>query len=184
MEEMAKLVFDKISSYNIFNNLFPGIVFCYMMRQITRFDIVTGTWFENLFIYYFIGMILSRFGSVIIEPILQKWKIKNKKSKEKESFLKYAAYLDYKEASNAEPFITILSETNNTYRTMLSVLICIVLCKLYELLIYNILSSYLSWSIAAGKWIIIALIILMFLFAYRKQTGYIRKSVEKYMSKK
>jgi len=184
MGEATKLVLNKISSYNIFNNLFPGIIFCSILRQVSRFDMITKNWFENLFVYYFVGMILSRFGSVVIEPILQKWKIKNKETKEKEPFLKYASYSDYKAASNAEPFITILSETNNTYRTILSMLISIALCKLYEFFIYNKLNLCLPWSSAAGKWIIIGLVILMFLFAYRKQTGYIRKSVERYMSKK
>ena len=28
MEEILKSISEKISSYNIFNNLFPGIIFC------------------------------------------------------------------------------------------------------------------------------------------------------------
>ncbi len=182
MEEASKILLDKITSYNIFNNLFPGIVFCYILRQITIFNLANETWFENLFVYYFIGMILSRFGSVIIEPILQKWRITNKSTKDKEPFLKYASYSDYKEASSAEPFIVILSETNNTYRTIVAMLVCIIICKLYEFLIYSILSTYFSWAVLAGQWSIIVLIIVMFVLAYQKQTDYVRKSVEKHMS--
>ena len=37
MEEILKSISEKISSYNIFNNLFPGIIFCSVMTKITRF---------------------------------------------------------------------------------------------------------------------------------------------------
>lgn len=53
MEEVIKNVVEKISSYNIFNNFFPGIVFCYIVKHTTRISLVNGGILENLFIYYF-----------------------------------------------------------------------------------------------------------------------------------
>lgn len=43
MEEILKSISEKISSYNIFNNLFPGIIFCSVMTKITRFNFATDT---------------------------------------------------------------------------------------------------------------------------------------------
>lgn len=46
MEEILKSISEKISSYNIFNNLFPGIIFCSVMTKITRFNFATDTIIE------------------------------------------------------------------------------------------------------------------------------------------
>ena len=70
MEEIIKNLVEKISSYNIWNNLFPGIVFCSIVERTTRIILSTGEIWKDLFIYYFAGMIISRIGSNFIEKIL------------------------------------------------------------------------------------------------------------------
>ena len=72
MEDILKQVIDKISSYNILNYLYPGILFCYLLGILFDRDILSDNWTENLIICYFVGMVLSRIGSVIIEPIMKK----------------------------------------------------------------------------------------------------------------
>ena len=49
MEEILKSISEKISSYNIFNNLFPGIIFCSVMTKITRFNFATDTTIETYY---------------------------------------------------------------------------------------------------------------------------------------
>ena len=93
MEEFVKIAVDKVSSYNILNNLFPGVIFCYILGKITRFTLLGENIIEQLFIWYFVGMILSRIGSVFIETALQKIKIKN------ETYIKFVDYKQYTEAS-------------------------------------------------------------------------------------
>lgn len=78
MEEILKSISEKISSYNIFNNLFPGIIFCSVMTKITRFNFATDTIIEQFFMWYFIGMVISRIGSIFVEDTLKKIKIKGK----------------------------------------------------------------------------------------------------------
>ena len=75
---------DKISSYNIFNYLLPGILFVGLGKEITSFSLVQSNLLIGLFLYYFIGLIISRLGSLTLEPLL-KW-IK---------FVKFAPYEDY-----------------------------------------------------------------------------------------
>ena len=61
MNDVARNVIEKISSYNLFNNFFPGIIFCYMVKEFTRFSLADGELLENLFIYYFCTLLVLRF---------------------------------------------------------------------------------------------------------------------------
>ena len=42
-----------------------------MVKEFTRFSLADGELLENLFIYYFVGMIISRIGSMFVEKILK-----------------------------------------------------------------------------------------------------------------
>lgn len=75
MEEILKQIVGRISSYNLFNNLYPGVIFCYLLKAILGINIISDNWFENLILFYFIGMVISRIGSVIIEPLMKKIRI-------------------------------------------------------------------------------------------------------------
>lgn len=81
--------------------------------------------------WYFIGMVISRIGSIFVEDTLKKIKIKGK------PYLVFADYKQYTTASEANPFIATLSETNNTYRTTISLLICIGAFYFYDSFIYD-----------------------------------------------
>lgn len=179
MEEVVKSVLDKISSYNIFNNLFPGIVFCYIVDQTTRFTFIRSGW-ENVVMYYFVGMLISRVGSLTVEKWLKALKIKNKKTKLKEAYLKFAPYEQYVEASQNDPLIVTLNETNNVYRTIISVLALAMAAKIYDWLFYDCVKQM---GMVGQNLLCIAggfLIILIFVHSYKKQTDYIRKRVEVY----
>ncbi len=152
---------NKLSSYNIFNYLLPGIIFVVLAEKLTSFSFVQKDIILGVFLYYFIGMIISRIGSLIIEPILKSIK-----------FVSFSSYSQFVTASKHDEKIDILSETNNMYRTFCSVFLFLITLKVYELLLikFHDLSSYNSLVI------IIALLIL-FLFSYKKQTKYITKRI-------
>ncbi len=175
MEHIIKSISDKISSYNIFNNLLPGIVFCVLLTKTTRFTISTDSILEQLFIWYFFGMIISRIGSILVEDSLKKLKIKKK------PYLIFADYKQYASASEAKPFIATLSEANNTYRTIIALLISLVAIYLYDILLFD----WIAEKCAIGNKLVAVicgvLLILLFIKSYKKQTDYIRKQVEKFM---
>lgn len=81
---MIKELSEKISSYNLFNNLLPGILFVFIITELTDFDLILDNNFIGAFFYYFVGMIISRLGSLITEPFL-KWM----------KFVKFTDYKDY-----------------------------------------------------------------------------------------
>ena len=152
-----KELLEKISSYNIFNYLFPGVLFAVIGSEISNYSFIQQNIVIGSFVYYFIGLVISRIGSLIIEPILKKT-----------NFVKFADYKDYVLASQKDSKIEVLSEANNMFRTLISVFLSLALLFLYSIieLKFPILKK---WNIILS---IIALLIL-FLFSYRKQINYI-----------
>lgn len=155
-------IISKITSYDFFNNLLPWIIFAYTVDNFTNYSLIQDNLLVGAFLYYFIWIIISRFGSLFVEPILK--------------FVKFADWIDYKkfkEAATKDSKIYILSEKNNMYRTFISMFILILLIIIYEYLknYFNILNNY--------NWIIIIFILLiLFLFSYKKQTKYIVERVK------
>lgn len=156
-----KELLDKLSSYNIFNYLLPGVLFSVLASKMTELELIQKDIVVGVFVYYFVGLIISRFGSLIIEPLLRKTK-----------FLKFADYKDFIQASAKDGKIEILSEANNMYRTFIATFLLLGLMKLYFLLATK-WAFLIDWS----DWILVILIIGMFLFSYRKQTNYITKRI-------
>lgn len=184
MQDVVKNLLEKISSYEIFNNFFPGIIFCIIVEKTTRISFCTGEIWERLFIYYFIGMIISRVGSIFVEKKLGSIKVKNKKTKVKEKFIKFAPYSDYIEASENISFIKILNETNNTYRTIIAMFVAVMCTKLYDWFLYDMINNFGVVGNNIIFLIICLLITMLFIHSYKKQTDYIRKRVEKYIKSK
>ena len=157
-----KELLSKISSYNLFNYLIPGVIFVIAASKVTRYSFIQADIVIGLFLYYFIGLVISRFGSIVIEPILRGI-----------SFLKFADYKDFVAASKKDEKIEVLSEANNTYRTLCSLFVLLLLLKGYE----RIEDRFVFLKDYSGM-IIVSLLLVMFLFAYRKQTLYIIKRIK------
>lgn len=155
---------NKLSTYNIFNYLLPGVVFVVLNEFVTNISLLQKDIVTGVFFYYFLGLIISRIGSIIIEPFLKKI-----------GFVKFAEYSDYVSAERNNDFIKILSEVNNMYRTLASTLFCLFIFKLYDLICKEI-----SFFHENGIYIIIIFLFVLFLFAYRKQTSYITSRVAKH----
>ncbi len=181
MDEIVKNVIEKVSSYHIFNYFFPGIIFCWLIDKVTRVSISTGEVWKDIFIYYFVGMTISRIGSIYIEAALRSVKITNKDRK-KEPFLNFIPYGDYITASKKDGFIKTLNEMNNTYRTLLTVFIVATGVKLYDIFFYDMVQGFGDIGNSVSLLILFLLTIILFVNSYRKQTDYIKKRVEKALS--
>jgi hypothetical protein len=158
---MAELL-DKLSSYNLFNYLLPGVLFSVLATKLTHYSFLGYEIVVAAFLYYFIGLVVSRFGSLVIEPTLRHM-----------GFVRFADYRRFVAACKKDPKIELLSEVNNTYRTLCSLFVLLLLLKLYE-------RSALRWPVLDrfGVGILIVVLFLMFAFAYRKQTEFVRKRIE------
>lgn len=156
-----KEILEKISSYQIFNYLFPGVVFAAIAEKLTSYKFIQDDIITGLFIYYFIGLVISRVGSLILEPTFRR-----------AGFVQYVPYEDYIKASEVDKKIDTISETNNTYRTLLSTFICLVFIIFLEklFLFLTIPNSVLLFALPF-------FLLLLFAYSWRKQTKYVYSRV-------
>jgi len=157
-----KEILSKLSSYNLFNYLLPGIIFVIVASEITRYSFMQEDIVIGAFLYYFIGLVISRFGSLVIEPLLKRF-----------SFVQFQDYNDFVAASKKDEKIELFSEVNNTYRTLSSLFVLLLLLRLYEK-IEGTFPLLKDWH----GFILLMLLLIMFLLSYRKQTGYISKRIK------
>src|SRR5947209_8137066 len=59
-----KELLDKLSSYNLFNYLLPGTMFVAGAQRISDHKFKQDSIVVELFLYYFIGLVISRIGSL------------------------------------------------------------------------------------------------------------------------
>lgn len=172
MESVFEKMIEKVSSYNIFNFILPGAIFANISKELLNKNFLTHSWIENIIVCYFIGMILSRIGSLVIEPILKK------KCK-----LKYAPYSDYIEASEDDSKIPMLLETNNMYRTFIATFASLIIYKGY-LYIEQCFENNNTIFSEISTFTFLITLTTIFIVSFVKQTDFIRKRVETYKKKK
>lgn len=156
-------ILTKLSTYNLFNYLLPGVLFAVIGSKITGYDLMQDDLIIGFFVYYLIGLVISRVGSLVIEPAL-KWL----------GFLQFAEYKDYLTAAKIDNTIELLCEVNNMYRTLASMFLLLLLLRVHE----NI-ASRLEVSPESAFLSLLVMLACGFLFAYRKQTTYITKRIKR-----
>lgn len=166
--EELKDIIERLSSYNIFNYLLPGVIFVVVSKNITNTNMADENLILTLFVCYFVGLVISRLGSLVVEPLL-KWL----------GYLKFSSYDKYVEASISDPVIQTLSEANNMYRTMISLFLCLFLFVVFDMLVSN---YPLLYDIRA--YLLLAFMTILFTFSYIKQTAFISKRVESFRKRK
>ncbi len=157
-----KELLDKISSYNFFNNLLPGVLFSLLLNALTNYKVNLDSLVIGAAICYFFGLICSRVGSLLLGPLLLKI-----------NFVKFSTYLEFVEASNQDSKIELLSEVNNMYRTFFSMFVILAVVKLYEYL-----SQSYSFLVTFSPYISILALTLLFLYSFKKQTKYINDRIK------
>ena len=157
-----KELLDKISSYNLFNYLFPGVIFCVIMSHWTEINLIQEDIVTGAFLYYMVGLVISRIGSIIIEPFL-KWL----------KFVRFADYADFIKVEKDDKKLEVLSESNNMYRTLIALFVLVLIAKTYLTI-----ASHFGWQDSVHWSVVTSGLLLMFLFAYRKQTSYITKRIK------
>lgn len=151
---MSELL-QKLSTYNIFNYLFPGVVFVILLNRYTEINLVVDDVILGMFLYYFFGLVLSRIGSILIEPALRCTKI-----------VEFSDYARFIRASKLDDKIELLSEVNNMHRTIIAMLVV--------LLAISICNGSVTCLLTTG----LLGIVTLFVLSYRKQTSFITERIE------
>lgn len=158
---MEKII-EKISSYNLYNYLLTGVLFSIISKKFLLIKIDQENIFTFALLCYFIGLTISRFGSLVLKPFLE-WI----------SFIRFSKYKDFVAASKKDLKINILSRENNVYRTLCSLFIVLLLLKIYILI-----ETIVPFLRNNRFYILTISLSISYLLAYRKQTEFIYERVE------
>lgn len=161
MEAITKLL-DKISAYQVVNYIIPGSVLCVLLKHIVGYDIIAFSMIENVIICYFVGLVNSRLGSLILRPILKKC-----------CLVKDAPYDDFVSVEKYDAKLTMLSDINNVFRSFASVMLVLLIA--YGIKHIEIIEKYI---ITNFNWIAILFLLILFVFSIRKQTKFVKDRVE------
>jgi len=153
---MESLV-NKLSSYNILNNLIPGAIFVFFGKLLNIMPLPIDGIVECVFVYYFFGMVISRVGSLVVESLFKRFK-----------WITYASKAEYVSATKKDEKIETLLETSNMYRTCSGLFLSLGVVKAYTL-IRNILAISKQTTV----WVVMLSLLLIFSVAYIKQTKHI-----------
>ena len=152
----------RISNYNLLNNLIPGAILCVLLKYLVGYDFMSVGTLELLVVFYFVGMVNGRISSLLIELLLKK--------------VHLVTFRDHKlfvEAEQKDKKISSLSETNNMYRSLISVTFTALIAKLYHV------GFDLQWEWGdKSEWVALLAMFVLFSLAYRKQTNYIVSRID------
>ena len=149
-----KAILEKLSAYHIFSYLLTGLLFVSLGERLTSFSLIQRSWTVGIVLYYFIGLVISRVGLLIVKPLL-----------ERIGFVKDTPYDDYVEASTSDSRIDLLSAQNNMFRTLCAMVMMLIGLKVGEKVI-----GILPWGADVYDFIMLVGLFMLFLFSYRKQT--------------
>ena len=154
---MEKLI-EKIEIYHFINYLLPGTIFVAIFNKICGNEFIDSNVVIAVIEYYFIGLILSRIGSVILQPIFKKAKL-----------IKYADYNKYIKASEEDNKLEILQREANQYRTYIATFIILVIIQSYTCIVNKNFSIILILFVG---------LVALFTLAYKKQIKFIVDRIE------
>ena len=153
---------DKISSYNILNNIIPGAVFVYFWSALDIGTFPSDNIVESVILYYFCGLIVSRVASLVIELFFKKVNL-----------ISYAPKSEYIEATKRDKLIETLLESNNMYRTFTGLFLVLVIAKAYV-----VAANYFCIRQEISAWIVLIGLLCLFAGSFCKQTEHLRSRVE------
>lgn len=163
--------FNKLKNYNILNYILPAIVFDVGCRYYINIELIpTDNIFISIFIYYFLGLVISRIGSLIIKPLLWKLKILNKKDS--------SECADFYKAEEQDLKIKILFADYNMCRNFIATFFLLLVSKFaYEVKNWLNINSTIIYTI------LFILLLVLCIMSYKKQLGYIHNRIENIKSK-
>lgn len=162
METILTKLLETFSRYEILNNLIPGSALCLILSYL-GYPILDYNFGVCIVICYLMGFINGRFSSLVIEWFCKKTKL-----------IKWRKYSLYNSTKKERPFVETLQEIANVYRAFISVF----LISLFAYVIQRILPHCVFLQ-NNGIWILIVLLLVLFLFSYRKQVNeYVVKNID------
>jgi mannose/fructose/N-acetylgalactosamine-specific phosphotransferase system component IID len=156
---MENLV-TKISSYDIINNLVPGGLTLCVFELLGFYSFDDMNVIILLFCCYVMGVIDSRVGSLVLEPIARR-----------AGFLEWRDYSRYLDAEKRDKRIKGLQSIANMYRSLAG-------CFLVILVIWVVRRLFVANTVVISIALILSFV--LFLLSWRKQNLYIVGRIDKW----
>lgn len=152
----------RISSYNIFNYLVPGTLFWILGGAFRLLPDAPKDLVLQLAAFYLSGLVLSRIGSLLLEPLLKLVR-----------FIRYRDYASYVDACRVDEGLKHLVEVSNTYRTLAATFLVLLIMSISSAVPFG---HYIpeTLQIPLG----FAGLSALFCVSFRKQTSYVSRRIE------
>ena len=144
----------KLSTYHFFNYLLPGAIFSVLADRLSLVEVPEDA-IQQFVWFYFVGLVLS-------EPILGKLRL-----------VEYESYEDYLRACEADTKIEVMVEVSNTYRTLATGFVALLVCALY----FGVVRG-LGMPPDVQHYLLLGLLSALFLLSFRKQAYFVTKRVK------
>lgn len=150
-------ILQNISEYRLLNNLIPGGFFVGVLAWAAGWASSEVNFIFIIAISYVAGVILSRLGSLVVEPVAEKvFKVE------------FVSHEDYCRAEKLYPRLLVMNSENGIFRTFVAVSACLLLGAPIIGLFGMGDGRALSLLVIAS-----AISVVVFMLAYIKQTSYI-----------
>ncbi|WP_037499322.1 hypothetical protein [Sphingomonas jaspsi] len=153
-------MFDKLDAYNLVANLVPGAALTYALHYSNFPSPEPRDLGAFLLVSFVAGVTVNRLGSLILDPFLRRWR-----------FLKPKDYQSFLVGEKADPKLEALVANAGLYRTFFVAGFVYLVA-----LAAATLGVPLSNQVVLASFVVIGMIV--FLFALRKEDGYIHTRIK------
>jgi hypothetical protein len=150
---------ENFSAYDFVNNFIPGAIFGVLVSEFSKFNFLYADSIVSGAVFFSIGIVLSRIGSLVVGPFLDIFNSETQNS-----------YEEYVDAASKDAKIDKLSETRNMYRCIVTALIA---SSIFIVLYFE------KSEVVTPTQLTLAFLfcIILFSYAYLKQGKYIEKRI-------
>lgn len=143
-------ILESLTNYHLINHLIPGSLLTWMLIDY-GFIKKPNEFYILLSLSYFIGVVINRLSSVVVESVLVKFNIIEKHN-----------YYCYVKAVKEDKKLDILSEVCNMYRIYLTLSILMLIINKFKKKLLNLFFNS-----------ILILLIVVFYLSFKKQINFI-----------
>ena len=151
-----------VEIFSMIGNFISGVIFGYYLNDIIGIRILGKDMIFNICICYVVGLLVSRFGTLVVEKVLKKLKCIN-----------FANYTDYVVASKKDETLRFLSQINNFFRTIIAMVFLMITAYVLSFFKAYLIEYKTPLTIILG-----VLVLVLMICSYKKQTEYINKRVQ------
>lgn len=169
MKDLVKELLGKFTRYDWFTTLIPGVFCMAVGARLGILSFNSNSLLERFGMVFFLGLISSRIGASMIEPI---FKIKRFKL-----WGKYEDYMTFraKDEKGADMLVT----NANWFRSLMGMVIL-----LLAISSVNYVWGKVGWGAVSKRWVSLLGLLILFGDSYRRQLGFMLGRINYYKGQK